>query len=320
MGCPPLDGGQLLKSVFRRTALVVQADSDRSRRRRQASSSKGLLGARAALRPPGMTMDVIGARLVFVGAGAWDPVRYERFKDERTRPFFDLLALLAPVPRGKAVDLGCGTGELTRILHERLAAAETLGVDSSPEMLAHSRSFAGPGVRFELADAATFSAAEAYDVVFSNAALHWIPDHPALFRRLTAALRPGGQLAVQVPANHDHLSHWVARAVAEEMLPRTDVLPPSSVLKPESYATLLDDLGYREQVVRLEVYSHRLPARDDVVDWVCGTTLTPLRARLDDVAWQKFLTRYRQALLPQLSEARPYFYTFKRILICARRG
>ena len=82
---------------------------------------------------------------------------------------------------------------------------------------------------------------------------------------------------------------------------------------------LLDELGYRDQVVRLEVYGHRLPSRDDVVEWVSGSTLTPLRTRLDEAGWQRFLTRYRQALLPQLSDARPFFYTFKRILLWAHR-
>jgi trans-aconitate 2-methyltransferase len=252
-------------------------------------------------------------------SGTWDPAQYERFKDERSRPFFDLLALLSPHPSGRVVDLGCGTGELTRLLHDRVSAAETVGIDLSPEMLARSAPFAADGLRFQQGDAAAFAEQEAYDIVFSNAALHWIPDHPALFRRLTSALRPGGQLAVQVPANHDHLSHWVARAVAEELLPRTDALPPSAVLAPEGYATLLDELGYREQVVRLQVYGHHLASREEVVEWVTGTTLTPLRARLDDVGWQRFLSRYRQALLPQLSDARPFFYTFKRILLWARR-
>jgi trans-aconitate 2-methyltransferase len=148
-------------------------------------------------------------------AGAWDPAQYERFKDERSRPFFDLLALVQPAPGGHVVDLGCGTGELTRVLHARVNAGQTLGIDLSPEMLARSAPFAGEGVRFERGDIAAFAPSTPYDIVFSNAALHWVPDHAALLRRLSSGLRPGGQLAVQVPANHDHLSHWVARAVAE---------------------------------------------------------------------------------------------------------
>jgi trans-aconitate 2-methyltransferase len=253
-------------------------------------------------------------------SGAWDPARYERFKDERSRPFFDLLALVQPAPGGRAVDLGCGTGELTRVLHRHLQAAETLGIDSSPEMLARSAAFAGEGLGFARGDIGTFSEDQRHDVVHSNAALHWIPDHPALLARLTRALRPGGQLAVQVPANHDHPSHRAARAVAAEepFLSATGGLPEPAVLAPEDYAGLLHRLGYREQVVRLEVYGHALATRDEVVDWVAGSTLTPIRARLDDAQWARFVDRYRQVLMPQLDDVRPYFYTFKRILLWAR--
>ena len=61
----------------------------------------------------------------------WDPEQYGRFAAERRQPFLDLLALLHPIPSGRAVDLGCGTGELTRALHERLGAAETLGIGAT---------------------------------------------------------------------------------------------------------------------------------------------------------------------------------------------
>lgn len=253
--------------------------------------------------------------------GRWDPARYERFKDERSRPFFDLLALVQPAPGARAIDLGCGTGELTRELHRHLQASETVGLDASAEMLARSEAFAGDGLRFTRADIATFSDERAHDVIYSNAALHWIPDHPALLARLTRGLREGGQLAVQVPANHDHPSHRAARAVAAEepFLSATGGLPAPSVLAPEDYATLLHQLGYAAQVVRLEVYGHTLATRDEIVDWVAGSTLTPVRARLDDAQWGRFLDRYREVLLPQLDDVRPYFYTFKRILLWARR-
>ena len=251
---------------------------------------------------------------------SWDPSQYERFKNERSRPFFDLLALVQPVPGGRAVDLGCGTGELTRALHEKAGAAETLGLDSSAEMLARSQPFAGGGLSFTRGDIANFSGAGEWDLVFSNAALHWIDDHPALLARLAGTLRAGGQLAIQVPANHDHPSHRTARAVAaEEPFRAAGGLPPSPVLAPEEYARLLHRLGFRDQVVRLEVYGHTLGAREEVIEWVTGTTLTPLRARLDDAGWRHFLDRYRQALLPQLEDTRPYFYTFKRVLLWGRR-
>ena len=118
----------------------------------------------------------------------WNPAQYERFRDERSRPFFDLLDLVQPRPEMRVVDLGCGTGELTRELHRRLSARETIGIDNSPAMLAKSAAFAGDGLRFEQKDIGTFASEADFDLVFSNAALQWVPDHEPLFRRLTAAL------------------------------------------------------------------------------------------------------------------------------------
>ncbi len=251
----------------------------------------------------------------------WNPTQYERFRDERRQPFFDLLALVPPHPGMRIVDLGCGTGELTRLLHDRLQAVETLGLDSSASMLERSQAFAGNGVRFETGDLTAFAPAAPYDLVFSNAALHWAPAHPELLARLTAFVCAGGQLAVQVPANQDHLTHRVAAALATEK-PFRSVLDgyigQPGVLRPEEYAAVLDGLGYREQHVRLQVYVHHLPSRDDVVEWVKGTTLVDFQKRLGPELFAQFLDRYRQQLLPQLEDTQPYFYPFKRILFWAQ--
>ena len=79
----------------------------------------------------------------------WNPVQYERFRDERSQPFFDLMALVRPQAEMHVVDLGCGTGELTRELHRHLGAEETVGIDNAPGMLAKSNTFVEPGLRFE---------------------------------------------------------------------------------------------------------------------------------------------------------------------------
>ena len=252
----------------------------------------------------------------------WNPDQYERFRDERRQPFVDLLALVRPRPGMRVIDLGCGTCDLTRLLHDRLQARETLGLDSSASMLERSQAVAGHGVRFELGDLTAFAPAEPYDLIFSNAALHWAPAHPQLLRRLTTFVRDGGQLAVQVPANHDHPSHLAAAAVAVEE-PFHSALEgyvrQPGVLLPEEYAAVLDGLGYRAQHVRLQVYAHHLPCRDDVVEWVKGTTLVDYQKRLPAELFTQFLERYRQRLLPQLEDTRPYFYPFKRILFWGQR-
>src|ERR1044071_6821765 len=147
---------------------------------------------------------------------SWNPSQYERFRNERSQPFFDLMAMVEPRPAMRVVDLGCGTGELTEVLHKHLHASETLGIDSSAAMLAKSEALAGDGLRFEQQDISDFAADHYYPLVFSNAALHWTANHVEVLRRLTVALVVGGQLAVQVPANNDHPAHTVAAELAGE--------------------------------------------------------------------------------------------------------
>jgi len=252
----------------------------------------------------------------------WDPEQYERFREERSLPFHDLLGLVQGRAGLQVVDLGCGTGELTRALHRRLKAARTLGLDRSEAMLDKSRAFADPGLSFARGDAAEFRAETPFDLVFSNAALHWVPDHPRLLEHLTAALAPGGQLAIQLPANHDQPSHRTAREVAREA-PFVQALDgyshPEAVLPVEGYARLLHELGYVRQHVRLQVYSHLLPGREAVCEWVKGTLLTVYRARLDPPLYVRFVERYCARLLPHLGEQRPFFFPFKRILLWGQR-
>jgi trans-aconitate 2-methyltransferase len=241
---------------------------------------------------------------------SWDPAQYERFKGERAQPFRDLVALIEHRPHMRIVDLGCGTGELTRELHERLAASETIGIDSSETML--SKASSSGTLHFERGEIEQFTSDHPFDLVFSNAALHWIADHEHLFARLIPLLAPHGQLAVQMPANHDHPSHRIAAELATSfgIEPRT-----VNILPPESYAALLHRLGFTRQHVRLQVYGHVLPSTEDVVEWTKGSTLTPYREALSAENYEKFLGEYTARLVDVLGEQRPYFYAFKRVLI-----
>lgn len=251
----------------------------------------------------------------------WDPAQYERFAAERNAPFFELLALVKPAPGGRAVDLGCGTGALTAELHRHLGARETVGIDSSAAMLARAEPLAGGGLRFGLGDIARFGAERRWDVIFSNAALQWVPGHQALLARFAAALAPGGQLAVQVPANDDHPSHTIAWELAAEP-PFREALGgggrPLNVRDPDWYALELDRLGFAEQHVRLQVFLHHLPGPADVVEWVKGTLLTWYRRQLGAGLYERFLAAYRERLLARLGDTRPYPYPYKRILFWAR--
>ena len=259
---------------------------------------------------------------------AWDPVQYARFQNERTQPFHDLLAMVEPRPGMRAIDLGCGTGELTRHLHETLGCAETVGLDNSPAMLARAAAFEGNGVRFVPGDFGDVrdghvapGVAGPFDLVFSNAALHWHGDHHDLIPRVASLLAPGGQLVVQVPMNGDHASHVVAASVAREA-PFASALDGHvrtfGTLAPEAYAELLWGLGVAEPRVLARIYGHVMATSADVVEWVKGSLLTDYQARLSPELFGAFVERYREALRAVLGDRAPYFYAFKRVLFQAR--
>ncbi|MGH9134385.1 MAG: methyltransferase domain-containing protein, partial [Ilumatobacteraceae bacterium] len=183
---------------------------------------------------------------------------------------------------------------------------------------------ARPGLSFEVGDIGSWRG-EGRDLVLANASLQWVPDHPVVLGRWAEALAPGGQLAVQVPTNADHPSHVLAGEVAatEPFASAFDGPPPpdqvaANVLEPATYATLLHELGFTEQLVRLQVYGHVLDSTAAVVEWVRGTTLTRFFKRLPTELHEPFVDTYRTALLARLGERAPYFYPFKRILMWGR--
>jgi trans-aconitate 2-methyltransferase len=254
----------------------------------------------------------------------WNPSQYDRFQREREQPFYDLVSMLRPAQSMRTVDLGCGTGKLTRELHSTLNAGETLGVDKSARMLDNASAEATTGLRFERGDIETFVlTARGFDLVFSNAALHWVDDHETLIGRLAAALRPGGQLAFQIPAQHDGVSHVTADELAMTEPYRSAFggwRRAQPVLSPEAYARLLYRYGFGEQNVRLIVYPHVLAGPEEAVEWVKGTLLTEYERHLPPDMFERFVAAYRERLIARLGPARPCFFPYKRILAWGQRA
>lgn len=254
----------------------------------------------------------------------WDPAQYERFRDLRARPFWDL-AEHVEGPVRRAVDLGCGTGDLTAELASRLGVDEMVGIDNSASMLDEAAARASARVRFQVGDIGEWTANGEFDLVVANAALHWVPDHPAVLRRWIAALRDGGQLAVQVPYNHDHASHLASSEVAEREPYRSAMggAPPpdpvaANVLRPEEYSEVLFGLGIADPVVRLHVYPQVMPSTAAVVEWTKGTSLTRFFERLPAELHEPFVDDYRKELIERVGDRSPYFYAFKRLLMWGR--
>jgi trans-aconitate 2-methyltransferase len=229
----------------------------------------------------------------------WDVAQYIRYAGERGRPFVDLIARIdAPAPRS-VIDLGCGPGNLTALLADRWPDAVVTGLDSSPEMISTARSV--PGISFDVQDIRTWEPTG--DVVVSNAALQWIPEHPELIGAWCERLAPGSWLAFQVPGNFSAPSHTVMRSLASSDRWRSalgDVPERASVLEPSDYASLLLDAGWSADVWET-TYLHRLPGADPVLEWLRGTGLRPILAALSPAEVDAF----SEELAPPLRAAYP---------------
>lgn len=255
-------------------------------------------------------------------ADSWSPEQYGKFRAERMQPFFDLVAMLQPAPTMRIVDLGCGPGELDSELAARFPDATVEGIDSSAAMLARAAEHATDRVSFRRADITTFVEYENYDLVFSHAAFQWVPDNAALMRRILTRMKPGAQLAVQMPQNDGHPSHRIAGEVAQTA-PFRDLLDgyvrETYALPMERYAELLYDHGIRNAHCLERIYGHELANTAAVVEWVKGTLLTPYLTRLDADGQAAFLDAYRTRVLATLGDHAPYFYPFRRLLFWGSR-
>jgi trans-aconitate 2-methyltransferase len=206
---------------------------------------------------------------------AWNPQQYLKFAGHRLRPALDLLARLPDFPAQAIADLGAGAGNVTRLLKERWPGAGITGVEGSAEMVAAGRK-AAPDVAWQHADLATWQPSKRYDLIFSNAALHWLPDHAALFPAVMNRVAPGGFFAVQMPRNFLAPSHLLIAETALNGPWRAKVehlVTPPPVHEPQFYHDVLVPLAADIDIWETE-YLQVLEGENPVKEWTKGTWLT----------------------------------------------
>ncbi len=253
---------------------------------------------------------------------SWDPAQYLKFAGERMRPAVDLLARVAAEAPQAVVDLGCGAGNLAPLLMARWPGAQLTGVDSSPEMLARARA-AHPKAQFVQDDIGAWRPARPVDVLYSNAALHWLDGHERLLPALLEALAPGGWLAVQMPRNFSAPSHTSIVETIEQGPWRARLEPlvrREPVAAPGFYWRLLEPRAAELQVWETE-YLQVLEGDNPVAEYTKGTWLKQFLDRLAGPERDAFEAEYRKRVLawyPPEADGRTLF-PFRRLFLVARR-
>lgn len=252
----------------------------------------------------------------------WNPDIYNQFKNIRFKPFFDLMELIQDQPKMQAIDLGCGTGEQTRILSERFSDASFLGIDSSAEMLAQSKTLEQKGLHFRIGTVETvLNESETWDLVFSNAALQWSENHSELFPKIISKINKGGQLAVQMPCQNDNALNKIVFQLAEEEPYKTWLNGwnrPSPVLEIDEYAQILFENGLSDLQISQRIYPIIAENHDTLFNFISGSALIPYMERLNQEQQQVFANAFKEKIAQSFPKL-PALYAFKRILLYGRK-
>ena len=233
----------------------------------------------------------------------WDAAQYLKFAGQRTRPALDLAARIPLAEPADVLDVGCGPGNSTEVLAARYPRARILGIDSSPQMIQEAARN-HPQMEFRLCDAGRELSAldRQFDVVFSNACIQWVPDHPRLIRDMLALLRPGGMLAVQVPMNYQEPIHRIIGELAASDEWRAELASARifHTLSQEAYFDILAAEAGQFQMWQI-TYLHRMPSHEAIMDWYKGTGLRPYLSLLSG----ERAAAFEQAVLEEVAARYP---------------
>lgn len=260
---------------------------------------------------------------------SWNPRQYHKFTDHRLRPALELLDRIPLEQAALVYDLGSGSGNVTRIIADRFTSARVVGVEISDEMISQAR--ATPSrVEWQQANVATWSPERPPDVIFSNATLHWVDDHPKILPRLLDGVTAGGYLAVQMPLSFPMRSHALMREtladgaldggrIGDEAL--AAAVGRKWVLDADEYYDMLAPGAESIDIWETE-YLQLLIGDDPVLEWVKSTGLRPILNGLVEADRDRFLEVYAKRLrdaYPRRADART-LYPFRRLFIVAKRS
>lgn len=254
---------------------------------------------------------------------SWNPDQYLKFSAPRFRPAQDLVARITHERAETIYDLGCGTGNVTELLAERWPEARVTGIDDSGAMLEKARATL-PQIEWVQQSIAAWQPDTPADIIFSNAALHWLDDHASLFPKLFSFLAPNGILAVQMPRNFGAPSHTLVTEAARNG-PWADrlahLIKPAPVAEPSTYYDLLASQAQSIDLWETS-YLQALSGPNPVKEWTKGTWLKPFLDALQEphkLAFEEDYARRVEQAYPPRADGITLF-PFKRLFIVARKA
>lgn len=248
--------------------------------------------------------------------------KYNEFKNIRFRPFFDLSELIQSDGLITAIDLGCGTGEQTKILSERFKNAQFIGIDASAEMLAKSKNLESNNLHFEQRTTEeVLKSNEKYDLIFSNAALQWSDNHSELFPNLLDLLSDKGQFAVQMPMQNTNILNVLLLELAQEEPYKTYLnnwKREYPLLTIDEYTSILFEAGLENITVIQKVYPIIAKDVNTLFDFISGSALIPYLERLSGEQQKEFTNKFKEKIVKAFPKF-PAIYAFKRLLMYGRK-
>lgn len=252
----------------------------------------------------------------------WNPDIYNQFKNIRYQPFFDLMELISSQNLKTGVDVGCGTGEQTKILSEKFDNAHFTGIDSSAEMLAKSTDFENDRLHFKKMTTEDFILSEQkFDLIFSNAALQWSQNHSELFPQLISKLSENGQFAVQMPFQKENILNQILFQLASEepfCLQLGGFNLNSSVLKIDDYAQIFYENGLQDLKLSIRIYPIIAEDSEALFQFISGSALIPYLEKLDENERKNFTQEFKNRIQHHFKKF-PAIYSFKRLLLYGRK-
>lgn len=254
----------------------------------------------------------------------WDVNQYEKFKADRTRPFYDLISWIDDDDINEGIDLGCGTGEVTSMLVRHVKVGHMTGIDTSEEMLKNTYEYQNKALSFQQLSIESWAEQKSlhrYDLIFSNAALQWCDDHHILLPQIISHLSERGQLAIQMPCQLDNALNRILAQLVQRS-PYSDWLSgwyrSSPLLCMDAYAQILYQCGLRNIEIMQKVYPIEALDPKTLIEFISGSSLRPYQSRLSTNQYDDLIEEYT-SLIEKYFTPFPTLYAFKRLLLYGRK-